>query len=311
MTNKMNNNEAIMNLNKIEGFQPSDFLRTLKKEDNTEEFYLDVKYRKLWFRVAHPEGKIKKNIITLNDKMAIIEARVYLNRADDEDSFVGSAIAQRYYDPSTTYGQRYAECAETAAAGRALAEAGFGSQFANADDVPEPTPVDAPLILENGKETKSEQKVKKEVKQEDKEFHKESQQQIVSKEENNNASIKVATTTEEKNNPLTEKAIPVTESMAEEKNEETASHKEQPKQTLLNTAFLEEEYTENEEILETLTLEEAMHMKSCVGISKGRELQTLDENTLRWIATRYRGNQVQMKAAAILLLKSGHYGKKV
>ena len=82
-------NEAVVNsmfiingLNKVDGFDPSAFLRRLTGENGEEQFYLDVKYRKLWFRLMHPEGKITKRIIKLENEFAIIESRVYLNRND-------------------------------------------------------------------------------------------------------------------------------------------------------------------------------------------------------------------------------------
>ena len=96
-------NEAVVNsmsiingLNKVDGFDPSAFLRRLTGENGEEQFYLDVKYRKLWFRLMHPEGKITKRIIKLENEFAIIESRVYLNRNDTEDAYISCAFAQRW-----------------------------------------------------------------------------------------------------------------------------------------------------------------------------------------------------------------------
>lgn len=82
----VNNMSIINGLNKVDGFDPSAFLRRLTGENGEEQFYLDVKYRKLWFRLMHPEGKITKRIIKLENEVAIIESRVYLNRNDAEDA---------------------------------------------------------------------------------------------------------------------------------------------------------------------------------------------------------------------------------
>ena len=54
----VNNMSIINGLNKVDGFDPSAFLRRLTGENGEEQFYLDVKYRKLWFRLMHPEGKM-------------------------------------------------------------------------------------------------------------------------------------------------------------------------------------------------------------------------------------------------------------
>ena len=91
----VNNMSIINGLNKVDGFDPSAFLRRLTGENGEEQFYLDVKYRKLWFRLMHPEGKITKRIIKLENEFAIIESRVYLNRNDAEDAYISCAFAQR------------------------------------------------------------------------------------------------------------------------------------------------------------------------------------------------------------------------
>lgn len=64
----VNNMSIINGLNKVDGFDPSAFLRRLTGENGEEQFYLDVKYRKLWFRLMHPEGKITKRIIKLENE---------------------------------------------------------------------------------------------------------------------------------------------------------------------------------------------------------------------------------------------------
>ena len=110
----VNNMSIINGLNKVDGFDPSAFLRRLTGENGEEQFYLDVKYRKLWFRLMHPEGKITKRIIKLENEFAIIESRVYLNRNDAEDAYISCAFAQRWRKEDDAYGLKYVETAETA-----------------------------------------------------------------------------------------------------------------------------------------------------------------------------------------------------
>ena len=127
-------------LNKIEGFDPMQFARTIQDANGNEELYLDVQYRKMWFRLCNPTGKIVKKIHTFDGNLAVVEARVYLDRNDAPENFVSNAFAQRFVDPSNQeYGNRYLESAETAAVGRALADAGYGLQFCMEPDL---TPVD-------------------------------------------------------------------------------------------------------------------------------------------------------------------------
>ena len=124
----------VNNLNKVEGFDPRRFMRLIQKEGQPGKFYLDVAYRKLWFRLRYPEGKIVKKLIKLTDQVAIVEARVYLNRNDAEDNFISNALAQKYQTNDELFGSKYVELAETAAVGRALSDAGFGLQFADKEE---------------------------------------------------------------------------------------------------------------------------------------------------------------------------------
>lgn len=135
----------IQNLNKVEGFDPRKYMRIIQKEGQTGKYYLDVVYRKLWFRLKYPEGKIVKKILKLTDQMAIVEAKVYLSRNDAEDSFISNAMAQKYLTGDDQFGNKFVELAETAAVGRALADAGFGLQFADKEGVVDPEVTDAPL----------------------------------------------------------------------------------------------------------------------------------------------------------------------
>lgn len=141
------NMEIINSLNAVEGFEPSAFLRRLQTENGEEQLYLDVKYRKLWFRLKYPLGKITKRIVRLEDDYAIIESKVYLDRNDAEDHYISCAMAQRWRTEDDTYGKKYVESAETAAVGRALADAGFGIQFSEPGEERDPNPVDAPITL--------------------------------------------------------------------------------------------------------------------------------------------------------------------
>lgn len=147
----MNNNcmydevEEIRNLNKVEGFDPRKYMRLIQNEGQAAKYYLDVAYRKLWFRLRYPEGKIVKKILKLTEQVAIVEARVYLNRNDDEDNFISNALAQKYMTADGQFGNKFVELAETAAVGRALSDAGFGLQFADREGDIDPEVTEAPF----------------------------------------------------------------------------------------------------------------------------------------------------------------------
>lgn len=137
--------QGIKELNRVEGFDPRQYMRLLASEGQSAKYYLDVVYRKLWFRLKYPNGKIVKTLKKLTDQVAIVEARVYLDRNDPEDSFIANALAQKYMTTDDQFGNKYVELAETAAVGRALADAGFGLQFADLEGETDPNIVDAGL----------------------------------------------------------------------------------------------------------------------------------------------------------------------
>lgn len=137
--------EGIRNLNKVEGFDPRKYMRVIQQEGQSGKYYLDVAFRKLWFRLKYPEGKIVKKILKLTDQVAIVEARVYLNKNDAEENFISNALAQKYMTTDGQFGNKYVELAETAAVGRALSDAGFGLQFADKEEDIDPEVTEAPF----------------------------------------------------------------------------------------------------------------------------------------------------------------------
>lgn len=63
---------VVSELNKVQGFDPLKFLRKTSKGEKN----LDLKYKKLWFRLKYPNGRIKLSALKITDQLAIIEARV-------------------------------------------------------------------------------------------------------------------------------------------------------------------------------------------------------------------------------------------
>ena len=135
--------EAVAALNRVDGFHPMELARKIGEEGQEEQLYLDVKYRKLWFRLLNPTGKIISNIISLTENMAVVEARVYLDKCDQKEDCVGNSYAQRFRTADPKFGDKFLELAETAATGRALSDAGYGVQFADVGEENDPAQVDA------------------------------------------------------------------------------------------------------------------------------------------------------------------------
>ena len=136
---------AIRDLNKIEGFDPRKYMRVISEEGKADKYYLDVASRKLWFRLMYPKGKIVKQLVYRTDQTAIVEARVYLDCNDPAENFIANAFAQKYLTEDAQFGNKFLELAETAAVGRALADAGFGLQFADEEEDIDPEVADAPF----------------------------------------------------------------------------------------------------------------------------------------------------------------------
>ena len=111
----------VSELNKVQGFDPLKFLRKNGKGGKN----LDLKYKKLWFRLKYPNGRIKLSALKITDQLAIIEARVYFDKNDAQPK--ASFIAQR--EATSTPGGLYIESAQHAAIDQALSDAGFGIQF--------------------------------------------------------------------------------------------------------------------------------------------------------------------------------------
>ena len=102
-------------------FDPTSKLLDMHGKD-----YLPVNWRVFWFRQEHPKGSIKTEIV-LSDPI-IIRATV-----TDGD---GNVLSTGHGSPKmagVAKGRPF-EGAETAAIGRALAHAGYGTQFTDEDE---------------------------------------------------------------------------------------------------------------------------------------------------------------------------------
>jgi hypothetical protein len=135
-----------------EKFNLNEHLRTLARRKKVKDshgehwveenhVYLDVKWRLIWFRCVYPEGFIQTVEAEVNDKFARIEATAY-----DKDPAQGGkklGMGRRLVYASDFHD--YVEKAETQAIGRALAVAGFGTQFCeefDEDDILADSPVE-------------------------------------------------------------------------------------------------------------------------------------------------------------------------
>lgn len=115
---------TVAELNKAPGFDPLQFARRVVQSGG-EKLMLDLKYKKLWFRLRYPQGRIKVTPLKITEQLAIIEAKVFFDRGDTVPT--ASFIAQRY--AKDTPGGLYIESAQHMAVDTALNDAGFGVQL--------------------------------------------------------------------------------------------------------------------------------------------------------------------------------------
>lgn len=113
---------AAAELNKVPGFDPLKFLR---RAGNSMK--LDLPYQKLWFRMAHPNGRMRVTAMRITDQMAIFEAKVFMDRSDAEP-FSMSVVQQTKQD-----NKDFVKAAQNEALSQALSDAGFGIQLVSAD----------------------------------------------------------------------------------------------------------------------------------------------------------------------------------
>ena len=293
-------NAAVASLNHVPGFDPLKFLRrTISRKTGEDVMRLDLRYKKLWFRLACPTGRLKLNALRITEKMAIFEAKVYRDREDTEP--LSSYVANCTLD--ATPGGLYVEAAQEEALDIALSNAGFGIQFADvgseSEEYGSEVPVGAKAEISKPVQTKAE--VAKPV-----------QKQA--------ESVKSA-----KADPLDAimaDDMPVPEQTTAEvveKPKTVVPESVQPVQTLpeptQNVIVLEQEppvaaYTQStpvEEICRQMTCEQAQNVIVDCGTCKGWTLaQVADRRpaSLRWYVKGYQGENNILRAAAAIIWDS-------
>lgn len=119
---------AVAALNHVPGFEPAKLLRRTKsRKTNEVVLKLALPYKKLWFRLANPKGRIRLNALTVTEQMAIYEAQIYLDLSDAQP--VSSFTARCTKEDVTV--EDYIRAAQEEAMDEALSLAGFGLQFSD------------------------------------------------------------------------------------------------------------------------------------------------------------------------------------
>jgi hypothetical protein len=117
-------------------FDPNEHLMKLKGKD-----YLQVAWRLVWFRDAHPDWSINAEALEIADDHAIFKAVICDENGVQKSSGHGSESKRDFGD--------FLEKAETKAVGRALAMLGYGTQFTAYELDEGQRIVDAPIMMTN------------------------------------------------------------------------------------------------------------------------------------------------------------------
>ena len=295
-------NAAVASLNHVPGFDPLKFLRrTTSRKTGDDVMRLDLRYKKLWFRLACPTGRLKLNALRITEKMAIFEAKVYRDREDAEP--LSSYVANCTLD--TTPGGLYVEAAQEEALDTALSNAGFGIQFADVGSESEEYGSEVPV----GAKAEIAKLVQTKVKV----------AELVQKQP------EVMKATSQETDPLDAimaDDMPVPEQVTAEVVEkpktvvlESVQPAQTPSEPPKNVIVLEQEppaaaypqSTPVEEIRRQMTYEQAQNVIVDCGTCKGWTLaQVADRRpaSLRWYVKGYQGENNILRAAAAIIWDS-------
>ena len=298
-------NSAVAALNHVPGFDPLKFLRrTASRKTGEDVMRLDLRYKKLWFRLVCPTGRLKLNALRITEKMAIFEAKVYRDREDAEP--LSSYVANCTLD--ATPGGLYVEAAQEEALDTALSNAGFGIQFADvgseSEEYGSEVPVGAKVEISKPVQTKAEvaEPVQKQAE-----------------------TVKAAPQEPAKTDPpdaIMADDMPAPEQVTAEVVEkpktvvlESVQPAQTPAEQPQNVIVLEQEppaaaYTQStpvEEIRRQMTYEQAQNVIVDCGTCKGWTLaQVADRRaaSLRWYVKGYQGENNILRAAAAIIWDS-------
>lgn len=287
---------VVAGLNKVQDFDPCKFMRRVISDQTKQEaFYLDLKFKKLWFRLACPKGRIKTTALKITEQLAIIEAKVYFDRSDKEPA--ASFIAQR--NAKDTPGALYIETAQYAAVDQALIDAGFGLQFADIGLAADATPLDEGIPVAAINVTPEIAKTAPPV------------QSVVSvREAPTQAAVQTVpvrettvvqeTQTLAASQPTTPAAdVPLVQAVVTE----------QPTEELMNSGTMGAAFTGDmpvEELYHLMTVEDAENYIVDVGTCKGWTLGQVAQRraaSLKWYLTGYQGDNNILRAGARILLE--------
>lgn len=117
-------------LHKVPGFDPLKHLRKEVNEKGEPIMRLELRYQRLWFRLACPKGRMLLNPLRVTDQLAIFEAKVFFHQDDTAPASCFTASKAAKETPG------YIRAAQDEALTVALDNAGFGIQLCDVTHSP-------------------------------------------------------------------------------------------------------------------------------------------------------------------------------
>lgn len=122
---------AANELHKVPGFDPMKYLRRAVNDKGEPVMRLELRYQRLWFRLAYPKGRMLLNPLRVTDQLAIFEAKVFFRQDDTTPASSFTANKTVRETPG------YIQAAQNEALKVALDNAGFGIQLCDVTQEPE------------------------------------------------------------------------------------------------------------------------------------------------------------------------------
>lgn len=110
-------------------FNPNEHMISMGGRNGQTRMYLETKWRLVWFREDHPTGRVITEIVAV-EPVPLVKASI----CDGDGSVLATAHGSATDKGNAVWSGRAIEKAETAAIGRALAHAGYGTQFTEDDE---------------------------------------------------------------------------------------------------------------------------------------------------------------------------------
>ena len=310
---------AVKELRKVPGFNPLSLLRCTMAPNGEKVLKLDLRYKRLWFRLACPNGRMVLNTLRITDQMAIFEARLYADKNDPEPltSFTSTQNA------SDAPEGRYVQAAQDAALNEVLDNAGFGIQLCDiaqvsdgsgfgseiplskvnavkqttppSDDPPKEQPVEMPKQNIAPAEVPAQEPVEEKEAPSETVVENHSDEETLPVKQAENTQLELET---------------LAGDLPQEEPSLTATPSEETPEEAPPASELQSSYTEDmtvEEICAIMTLEEAREIVVPMGVCKGWTLgQVADQRraSLKWYIGGCPNASNILKAGASLLLNT-------